>query len=220
LASARRGALSGSQLQRFVLQENIKHFRARLAETSEETVRERVGTMLAAAERELSLYDAGERGALAPWQHAAPEDLAAGRAAAVAAFHAEFDHTDLNASLLDPAPGLVFVEVGGVDDVAAGRPRSGLVGRALFSLFPENPDDPSAEGVRLLYQALRDAAESGQEQSIAVFRYDVQSASGSYGERWWRASVRPIFDAEKRLIFLQLMSEDATHEVLKDQLSA
>jgi PAS domain-containing protein len=207
-------------VQRFVLQENIKNFRARLAEASEDDVGQRLSAMLAAAERELSLHDASAMGVLAPWQHASPEELAAGRTAAIAAFHAEFDHTDLNASLLDPAPGLVFVEVGGVDDVAAGRPRSGLIGRALFTLFPENPDDPSAEGVRLLYQALRGAAETGKEQSIPVFRYDVQAAGGSYGERWWRAQTRPIFDDEGRLIFVSLLSEDVTEEVLAQRRSA
>ncbi len=207
-------------MQRFVLQENIKHFRARLAESIEDGDRQRVRAMLAAAERELSLHEASARGVLAPWQQASPEDLAAGRAAAIAAFHAEFDHTDLNASLIDPAPGLVFVEVGGVDDVAAGRPRSGLIGRALFTLFPENPDDPSAEGVRHLYQALRGAAETGKEQSIPVFRYDVQSADGTYGERWWRAQTRPIFDEEGRLLFVALLSADVTDEVLAQRKSA
>lgn len=210
----------GSWVQRFVLQENIKNFRTRLAEASEEEVRQRLRAMLAASERELSLHDAGDRGVLAPWQHASPEELAVGRAAAIEAFHAEFDHTGLNASLLDPAPGLVFVEVGGVDDVAAGRPRSGLIGRALFTLFPENPDDPSADGVRHLYEALRGAVETGKEQSIPVFRYDVQSADGTYGERWWRSLTRPIFDDEGRLLFVSLVSEDVTDEVLAQRISA
>lgn len=207
----------GFELQRFLLQENAKVFRARLAEATEADDRRRVQEMLAATERELSLLDASERGVLAPWQRAGSAELEAARAAAVERFHAEFDGSHLNASLIDPAPGLVFAEVGGVSDVAAGRPRSALIGQALFTLFPENPADPSAEGVHQLYSGLRDAAETGQEQLLPPFRYDVASADGAYGERWWRSTCRPVFDDERRLLFVMLLSEDVTAEVLAER---
>jgi PAS domain-containing protein len=203
-----------SDLQRFLLQENVKVFRARLAEAAAEDEQQRLRIMLAAAERELALLDAEERGVRMRRPREADPELDEARAEAIERFHAEFDHTGLNASLIDPAPGLVFVEVGGVSDVAAGRPRRELIGRALFSLFPENPADPSAEGVRLLYDGLRTAAESLREQAIPVFRYDVQSADGVYAERWWRATCRPILDDRNRLLFVALISEDVTDEAL------
>ncbi len=204
---------SSPDLQRFLLQENAKVFRSRLAEAADADIRRVVQTMLAAAERELALLEADERGVRAPWRADPGPEFEAARAAAAERFHAEFDDTGLNASLLDPAPGLVFMEVGGVSDVAAGRPRSDLVGKPLFHLFPENPDDPSADGVSLLYRGLRAAADTLCEQTIPDFRYDVQSADGVYSERWWRSTCRPVFDERKQLIFVALLSQDVTAEV-------
>jgi len=201
-------------MQRFILQENVKAFRARLDEATAPDIRQRLQLMLAAAERELALLDAEERGVRAPWQRHTAQELAAARTAAICRFHEEFDGTELNASLLDPAPGLTFMAVGGVSDVASGRPRSELIGKPLFHLFPENPGDPSAEGVRLLYGGLRAAADTQLEQAIPLFRYDVQSSSGIYAERWWRSTCRPVFDSEGRLLFVSLLSQDVTDEIL------
>jgi PAS domain-containing protein len=199
-------------VQRFVLQENVKAFQVRLTQAASEDVRRHVQGLLDLAEAELARLET-ERGVLPPWQQLTDEDLAAERAAMLAWFHFVFDGAEVRASLIDPAPGLTFVAVSGSLDLAPGRSRLDLVGRTLLEAFPQNPDGPWTRNAHILYSALRGAAETGREQTIAPYRHDLLDASGTFVERHWRGLCRPICDENGRLIFLLGLMEDITAEV-------
>ncbi|TXS56258.1 PP2C family protein-serine/threonine phosphatase [Streptomyces sp. t39] len=82
---------------------------------------------------------------------------------------------------------LVYVDVNEAFLALARRTREQVVGRYLFDVFPDNPDDPSANGVRYLSASLRRVAETGERDSMALQRYDVQDPEhpGTWEERYW-----------------------------------
>ncbi|MER6968702.1 PAS domain-containing protein, partial [Streptomyces halstedii] len=67
-------------------------------------------------------------------------------------------------------PELVYVDAN--DDYlnSSGRSREQLVGRYLFDVFPDRPDDPASDGVRNLEASLRRVVETGQRDTMALQR--------------------------------------------------
>ena len=207
-------------MQRFILQQNVDRFRSRLAQASDEGDRRRLQTMLATTERELALLEASEAGAGAPpWPIGARESLAASQAKLLADFQAELGASEHVAYLLDPAPGLNFVDVNAAFEASTGMSREQVVGRALFLLFPENPDETNADGVSQFYASLRTAAETGQPHAMPIQRYDVRDGAGVFVERYWRATNTPLHK-DGRLIYLLHVVDEVTGEVLKARASA
>ena len=133
--------------QRFVLQENILRLRDRIAEATDDIGRRKLAAMLATVERELALIAVAVAGAGAPpWPIGSAEDLAAERAVLVADFRRTYGQSSLVAYLLDPAPGLLMVEVNRAFELATGQSRETVVGQPLFALFPDNPAEGNADG--------------------------------------------------------------------------
>ncbi|MBS0360679.1 MAG: PAS domain-containing protein [Proteobacteria bacterium] len=199
-------------VQRFILQENVKRFRDRLSNAASQDIRDVIARMLQLAEGELALLEAMERGVLPRWQLGREDDLAAERAALRNWFHATFDETDVRATLIDPAPGLKIVDVAGDLDLAPGRSRLELVGHDLFDMFPDNPDGPAMRNVQVLYTALRAAADTGQEQTIAPYRHDLLDGQGRFVERRWRGACRPLTNKDGRLVLLLGLMENITQQ--------
>ncbi|WP_246208164.1 hypothetical protein [Bradyrhizobium rifense] len=48
--------------------------------------------------------------------------------------------------LLDPGPGLQIVDINAAYAKATLIVRESVLGRSLFEVFPDNPDDPHADG--------------------------------------------------------------------------
>ena len=109
-------------MQRFVLQENIRLLSSRLASAGGADERRRIQLILTAVKRELALLGSTQDGVLtlASKVQRPGEDKA--RADLIAWFHREYAHSPKLASLIDPAPGLVFVEVNETYCLATGVP--------------------------------------------------------------------------------------------------
>jgi PAS domain-containing protein len=207
-------------VQRFVLQENIRLLSSRLATAGSSDEQRRIQLILTAVERELALLGSSQDGVLAlaskvpqPGDHKARGDL-------IAWFHREYDHSPKLASLIDPAPGLVFVEVNETYCLATGVPHDEIVGQSLFSRFPENPDDPAADGLHNFFMSLRKVAKTGQPDAMELLRYDVQDPDGGFRERYWRPVTSPLLDEAGNLVFLLQEVEEVTEDVLAGRSAA
>ncbi|MFC3068756.1 PAS domain-containing protein [Phenylobacterium soli] len=200
-------------MQRFILQQNIERFRQRLAEASDEADRRRLTAMLAGAERELALVNTAMSGVqLQPAGALAPDEAA--RKEALARFRAEIAPSSRPSLLIDPQPGLPIAEVNAPYEAVCGLDRKALIGQPLFLLFPDNPDDPIADGVSHLYASLKKAAESGRPHAMEVQRYDVRDGDGRFVERYWRPLNTPLTDGFGRVVFLLHQVDEVTDEVL------
>ena len=95
---------------------------------------------------------------------------------------------------------LVIVEANRAYRAATGRSREDLVGRFLFDAFPDNPDDPTADGVANLTASLLGVFRRGQRHVMAPQRYDIQVAGGTgpFEHRVWQPVNLPITDVRGR----------------------
>ena len=125
-------------------------------------------------------------------------------------------------ALFESAPGLYLVltpdlKVAAVSDAylrATMTRREEILGRDLFEIFPDNPDDALADGVSNLYTSLRTVVKTGQAHAMAIQRYDIRDPDGEFVERHWQPVNSPIHDRDGVLIFLLHHVEDVTADVL------
>lgn len=98
--------------------------------------------------------------------------------------------------------------------LAATLTESSIFGQGLFQVFPDNPDDPAADGVRNLHASLERVMARRQSDTMALQKYDVARPDGSgFQEKWWSPVNTPLLvDGEIRYIIHQVL--DVTDEVL------
>jgi len=77
--------------------------------------------------------------------------------------------------------------------------REAILGRGIFDVFPDNPDDPSATGTSNLRTSLERVIREGVTDTMAVQKYDIrrpESEGGGFEERHWSPVNTPVFDAD------------------------
>jgi signal transduction histidine kinase len=99
--------------------------------------------------------------------------------------------------------------------------RRAILGRGLFDVFPDNPDDPSATGERNLRVSLDRVRTHRVTDAMAVQKYDIRRPAeegGGFEERFWSPVNSPVFRAEGTLAFIIHRVEDVTEFVRLKQL--
>jgi len=194
-------------MQRFVLRENIVRFEKYLEVEPEGRRRASVCQMLRAAQQELALLEAAAIGVQVGLR---PLRLATSHKAL---FHSELERSKHPCLLLDPRAGLHIVGINAAYAAATMTTAASICGRSMFDVFPDNPDDPTANGVANLFESLRAAAETGRAHAMAIQRYDVRDPDGCFVERYWRPVNTPLLDEDGTLIYLLHKVEDVTSAV-------
>ena len=205
--------LPGWSIQRFICEQNIAHFQKLLSEAADPALRRTLEGLLTSARRDLGPLDANLSGA-----HPSPIESRRRRLGDAQTirqqFQPEFDASTHPYMLLDPGPGLHIVDINDAYARATFTGRNDVVGRSLFEIFPDNPDDELADGVSNLYTSLRTVVRTGQPHAMSVQRYDVRDLQGQFVERYWQPINSPIHDRDGLLIYLLHHVEDVTAEVL------
>lgn len=91
--------------------------------------------------------------------------------------------------------------------------RDAIVGRALFDVFPDNPDDAGATGVSNLRASLERVLVTREADAMAVQQYDVrrpETEGGGFEERYWSPVNTPVLDAQGELRYIIHAVEDVT----------
>jgi signal transduction histidine kinase len=124
--------------------------------------------------------------------------------------------------LFESAPGLYLVLDTGYRIVAvtdayleATMTTRSIVGRGLFDVFPDNPDDPNASGARNLRKSLDTVLRTRQPDRMPLQKYDIRrpiSEGGEFEERYWSPLNSPVFDGD-RLTHIIHRVEDVTEFV-------
>lgn len=116
--------------------------------------------------------------------------------------------------VLDRAFGIVAVSNAYLS--ASMTDRKSIVGRGIFEIFPDNPDDPMAEGVRNLRLSLQMVLKSRKPDPMAIQKYDIRkpaSEGGGFEERFWSPINTPVLDAKNEVQYIIHRVEDVTEFV-------
>jgi signal transduction histidine kinase len=131
--------------------------------------------------------------------------------------------------LFESVPGLYLVlnpdlNIVAVSDAylhATMTEREHILGRGIFEIFPDNPDDPAATGVRNLRASLERVLANRTADTMAVQKYDIQrpeSEGGGFEERYWSPVNTPVLGADDEVRYIIHRVEDVTEFVrLKQQ---
>jgi len=124
--------------------------------------------------------------------------------------------------LFESAPGLYLVLTPRFDIVAVSdaylratmTEREQILGRNIFDVFPDNPDDAEATGVRNLKASLQHALETRRSDAMAVQKYDIRRPEdGEFEERFWSPVNCPVLGPDGEVQYLIHRVEDATEFV-------
>ena len=91
--------------------------------------------------------------------------------------------------------------------------RDDIVGRGLFDVFPDNPSDPYASGVRNLKASLTRVLDHKQPDRMALQKYDIrrpESEGDGFEERYWSPLNTPVLDASGEVRYIIHWVEDVT----------
>jgi len=116
--------------------------------------------------------------------------------------------------LPDPSFRIVAVSDGYLS--ATMTKREEILGRGLFDVFPDNPSDPNADGVRNLRASLERVLQRGVPDTMAVQKYDIrrpESEGGGFEERYWSPVNSPVLDEGKKCVYIIHRVEDVTEFV-------
>jgi signal transduction histidine kinase/ActR/RegA family two-component response regulator len=131
--------------------------------------------------------------------------------------------------LFESAPGLYLVLEPDLTIVAASDAylratmtrREQVVGRGLFEVFPDNPDDPTATGVGNLRASLARVLARREPDAMAVQQYDIRrpdADGGGFERRHWSPVNAPVFGPDGDVAYIIHRVEDVTEFLRLKQL--
>lgn len=122
--------------------------------------------------------------------------------------------------LFEESPGLFLVLDPQLRIVAVSRAyllatlteRDKIMGRGIFEVFPDNPDDPNATGVSNLSNSLQRVLRSGKPDAMAVQKYDIPlpGEHAGFEERFWSPLNSPVLDENGTVQYIIHKVEDVT----------
>lgn len=97
-----------------------------------------------------------------------------------------------------------------------------IIGRDLFEVFPDNPDDPDATGVANLRASLERVLKTRTADTMAVQRYDIprpQEQGGGFEQRYWSPVNAPVLAEDGSVQLIIHRVEDVTPLVMATERS-
>ena len=95
--------------------------------------------------------------------------------------------------------------------------REEILGRPIFDVFPDNPNDPTgADGPRKLLASLGRVVAERRMDQMAVTKYDIPrpaALGGGFEERWWSPRNAPVLDSGGEVAWIIHQVEDVTDRV-------
>ena len=124
-------------------------------------------------------------------------------------------------ALFQSAPGLylvltpdfTIVEVSDAYLRATMTKREEIMGRGVFEVFPDNPDDSAATGERNLRSSLKRVLERRAPDAMPEQRYDIrkpEAEGGGFEERYWSPINSPVFGPDKEVRYILHSVQDVT----------
>ncbi len=120
--------------------------------------------------------------------------------------------------LLPDAPRFTIVAATDARLAATHTTREGSLGRGLFEVFPDNPDDPAATGLNNLRTSLERVLTTRAPDTMAVQKYDIRGPDGTFQVKYWSPKNLPVFDSGGAVRYILHRVEDVTELVHASEL--
>ena len=117
-------------------------------------------------------------------------------------------------------PNLTIVAVSDAYLKATLTQRSEIIGRHLFEIFPNNPNDVRATGTLNLRASLNRVLQQRGPDAMAVQKYDIrrpESEGGAFEERYWSPVNSPLFGKDGNIAYPIHRVEDITEFIFLKQ---
>jgi len=88
--------------------------------------------------------------------------------------------------------------------------REEIIGRHLFDVFPDNPDDLTADGTDNLRASLNLILKNKEAHRMAVQKYDIRNPDGTFVVRYWSPLNKPVINHTGEVVYLIHSVEDIT----------
>jgi len=130
--------------------------------------------------------------------------------------------------LFEAAPGLYLVLTPDFRIIAVSNhyllatrtTREQILGRGLFEVFPDNPEDPAASGVQNLTASLDRVLLHRRPDTMPVQKYDIRrppEEGGGFEERYWSPLNSPVLDEGGAVRYIIHRVEDVTEFIRLQQ---
>ncbi len=110
-------------------------------------------------------------------------------------------------------PALVIAAVSDAYLQATMTAREAIVGRHIFDVFPDNPDDPNADATRNLRTSLERVRDLRVQDAMSVQKYDIprpEAEGGGFEARFWSPVNTPVLGLDGTLVGIIHRVEDVT----------
>ena len=128
-------------------------------------------------------------------------------------FRALFENAPGAYLVLAPDAGFTILAVNDAYLEKTGTTRGAIVGRPLFEVFPDPPDDPEATGEANLRASLTRAISSRHPDEMAVQRYPIRTLGGEWEERYWKPANTPVIGADGSVVAIIHCVDDVSELV-------
>lgn len=98
--------------------------------------------------------------------------------------------------------------------------REEIVGHYVFDIFPDNPNDPDANGVRNLRASLEKVISTGEADDMPTQKYDIrrpEAQGGGYEVRYWSPCNVPVKGKNGKVEYIIHCVKDMTEIVTISQ---
>ncbi|MGC4064753.1 MAG: histidine kinase dimerization/phospho-acceptor domain-containing protein [Polyangiaceae bacterium] len=126
--------------------------------------------------------------------------------------------SDVLLVLLPDSPNFTMVAATNARLEATHCTREETIGRPLFELFPDNPDDPDATGTHNLRASLERVLATRAPDTMAVQRYDIRRADGTFEAKYWSPKNLPVLSPSGEVAYILHRVEDVTELVLATEV--
>lgn len=129
-------------------------------------------------------------------------------------FHQLFNSVPGNYIVLLPnAPRFTIIAISDILLESTAKRREDVIGKDLFTVYPENPNATTATGPYTLRQSLENVLRTKKADAIPITRYDVPNAMGEFEDRYWKSGNRPLLNAEGEIMYILHDTIEVTSQI-------
>jgi len=92
------------------------------------------------------------------------------------------------------------------------------IGRGLFEVFPDNPDDAGSDSTGNLRASLERVLKTRQIDTMPVQKYDIRGSDGKFEEKYWSPRNQPILSASGEVLYILHRALDVTEMMRASRL--